>query len=119
MREDIRNLGRQGLIRQKTCEGPDANPRELLTLTKEGSKLLRTNRFFPEDQAAYYGFVKPKEANHDADIYRLYQKGITKILNQCGRNSRVVLDFEPKKNLNRDFVRFWHESRNQIAAQHG
>jgi hypothetical protein len=62
MQGDIRNLARQGLIRQKTCEGPNANPRELLTLTKEGSKLLRANRLFPEDQAAYYGFVKPKEA---------------------------------------------------------
>ena len=101
MQEDIRNLARQGLIRQKTCAGPDANPRERLTLTKEGSKLLRTNRFLPEDQAAYYGFVKPTEANHNADISRLYQKEITKILDQGGRNPRVVLDFELKKNLNR------------------
>ena len=119
MQEDIRNLTRQGLIQQKTCEGPDASPRELLTLTKEGSKLLRANRFLPEDQAAYYGFVKPKEANHDADIYRLYQKEITKILDQGGRNPGVVLDFELKKNLNRDFARFGTESRNEIAARHG
>ena|ERR1700730_5770050 len=48
MQEDIRNLARQGLIRKKTCEGPDASPRELLTLTKEGSKLLRANRFLPD-----------------------------------------------------------------------
>src|ERR1700737_4453133 len=105
MQEDIRNLARQGLIRKKTCEGPDANPRELLTLTKEGTKLLRADRFLPEDQAVYYGFVKPKEANHDADIYRLYQKEIIKILDQGGRNPRVVLDFELKKNLNGKFPR--------------
>jgi hypothetical protein len=119
MQEDIRNLARQGLIRKKTCEGPDANPGELLTLTKEGSKLLRTNRFLPEDQAAYYGFVKPTEANHSADISRLHQKEITKILDQGGRNPRVVLDFELKKNLNRDLARFGTESRHEIAAQHG
>jgi DNA-binding MarR family transcriptional regulator len=119
MQEDIRNLARQGLIRKKTCEGPDANSRELLTLTNEGSKLLRANHFLPEDQAAYYGFVKPKEANHDADIYRLYQKGIINILDQSGRNPRVVLDFELKKNLNRDFARFGTESRNEIAARYG
>jgi hypothetical protein len=118
MQEDIRNLARQGLIRKKTCEGPDASPRELLTLTKKGSKLLRTNRFLPEDQAAYYGFVKSKEANHDADIYRLYQREITKILDQGGRNPRAVLDLELKKNLNREFARFGTESRNQIAARH-
>src|ERR1700730_7627869 len=119
MQEDIRHLARQGLIRKKTCEGPDANPRELLALTKEGSKLLRANRFLPEDQAAYYGFVKPKEANHDADTYRLHQKEITKIRDHGGRNPRLVLDFEPKKNLNRDFARFGAESRYQIAARHG
>ena len=119
MQENIRNLASQGLIRQKTCEGPDANPRELLALTKEGSKLLHANRFLPEDQAAYYGFVKPKEANHDADIYRLYQKEITKILDQGGRKPRVVLDFELKKNLNRAFARFGTEARNEIAARHG
>ena len=119
MQEDIRNLARQGLIRQKTCEGPDANPRERLTLTNEGSKLLRTNRFLPEDQAVYYGFVKPTEANHNADISRLYQKEITKNLDQGGRNPRAVLDFELKKNLNREFARFGTESRHQIAARHG
>jgi len=39
--EDIRNLARQGLVRQKTFAGRDANPRELLTLTKTGYRLLR------------------------------------------------------------------------------
>ena len=81
--------------------------------------MLRANRFLPEDQAAYHGFVKPKEANHDVDIYRLYQKGLIKILEQGGRNPRVVLDFELKKNLNRDFARFGTESRHEIAARHG
>ncbi|MGB2638380.1 MAG: hypothetical protein WAN32_05475, partial [Candidatus Acidiferrum sp.] len=74
MEHDIRNLVQRGLVRQEALEGPEASRREMLTLTKEGHKLIRANRFLPEGQATYHGFVKLKEANHDADLYRLYQK---------------------------------------------
>ena len=80
---------------------------------------MRAKRFLHEDQSAYYGFVKPREANHDADIYRLYQKEFAKVLQKGGRNPRIVLDFELKKKLNRDFARFGPESRQEIAARHG
>jgi hypothetical protein len=104
MELDIRNLAQQGLVRQGAFEGPEASRREMLTLTKEGHRLLRVNRFASDGQSSYYGFVKPKEANHDADIYRLYQKEENRILDQGGKNLRVVLDFELKKKLNRDFA---------------
>ena len=87
MEHDIRNLAQQGLVRQEAFEGPEASRREMLTLTKEGHRLLRANRFLPEGQSTYYGFVKPKEANHDADIYRLYQKEASRILDQGGKES--------------------------------
>jgi hypothetical protein len=119
MDQDIRNLAQQGLIRQRAFEGPEANPREMLTLTKEGHRLLRANRFAPEGQSTYDGFVKPKEANHDADIYRLYQKEAIRILDEGGKNLRVILDFELKKKLNRDFAKFGTESRQEIASRHG
>ena len=117
--QDIHNLTRQGLVRLGTFEGPDASSRELLTLTKSGHRLVRANRLVPKDQATYHGFVKPKEANHDADIYRLYQKEPERILDNGGRNLRVILDFELKKKLNRDFAKFGAESRPEIAARHG
>lgn len=117
--QDIHNLARQGLVRTGTFEGPDVSPRELLTLTKSGHRLVRANRLVPKDQATYHGFVKPKEANHDADIYRLYQKEAERILDKGGRNLRVILDFELKKKLNRDFVKFGAEARPEIAARHG
>jgi hypothetical protein len=119
MEHDIRNLSRQGLIQQGAFEGPEANRREMLTLTKEGHGLLRANRFVSDGQSTYHGFVKPKEANHDADIYRLYQKEASRILDEGGKNLRVVLDFEMKKKLNRDFVTFGAESRQEIASRHG
>jgi hypothetical protein len=116
--QDIHNLARQGLVRTGTFEGPDASPRELLTLTRSGHRLVRANRLVPKDQATYHGFVKPKEANHDADIYRLYQKEPERILDNGGRNLRVILDFELKKKLNRDFAKFGAEARPEIAARH-
>jgi len=41
MQQDVRKLIRQGLLRRGTFAGPDANPRELLTLTKTGRRLMR------------------------------------------------------------------------------
>jgi hypothetical protein len=119
MDHDIRNLVQQGLVRQEAFEGPEASRREMLTLTKEGHRLIHANRFVPEGQSTYHGFVKPKETNHDADIYRLYQKEANRILNQGGKNLRIVLDFELKKKLNRDFATFGVESRQEIASRHG
>jgi hypothetical protein len=119
MERDLRSLARQGLIQHKTFEGSDGRTRELLALTKAGYRLLRARHALPESQTAYYGFVKPKEASHDADIYRVYQKEGRRIARNGGRKFRVILDFELKKRLNRDFATFGAESRQEIAARHG
>jgi len=118
-RKDIQNLSRQGLIRQGTFEGPDGSALELLTLTRNGHRFVCSNRFLPDGQSTYHGFVKRKEANHDADLYRLYQKEAGRILDRGGRNLRVVLDFELKRKLNRDFATFGTQARAEIAARHG
>jgi len=116
---DVGNLVRQGLVQKGIFEGPEAHPRELLTLTKPGHRLLRRNRLAPEGQATYSGFVRPREANHDADLYLLYQKEAARIEAQGGRNLRVVLDYELKRRINREFARFGSEARQEIAARHG
>lgn len=116
---DLESLFRQGLARQGTFAGPEANPRELLTLTKRGYRLLRANRLAPKQQAVYYGFVKPREANHDADLYRLYQKEAARIAKQGGTNLRVVLDYELKRIINRETARLGTTARPEIAARHG
>ncbi len=116
---DLHNLIRQGLVRKGTFEGPEANPRELLTLTKRGHRLLRANRLAPQGQAVYYGFVKPREANHDADLYRLYHKEAARIEEKGGRNLRVILDYELKRKINREIARLGTEARPEIAARHG
>jgi hypothetical protein len=116
---DVWNLVRQGLVRKGIFEGPEAHPRELLTLTKTGERLLGKTCLASEDQATYSGFVKPREANHDADIYLLYQKEAARIEAQGGRHLRVVLDYELKRKINRDIARFGPDARPEIAARHG
>jgi hypothetical protein len=119
MQDDLRDLVRQGLVRKGSFAGPEETPRELLTLSKSGHRLLRANRLVPNDQPIYHGFVKPREANHDADLYALYQKEAARIQGQRGRPVRVLLDFELKKRVNHDFAKFGTEARKEIASRHG
>lgn len=116
---DVQGLLRQGLARKGTFEGSEANPRELLTLTRRGLRLLRANRLVAQNQAVYHGFVKPREANHDADLYRLYQKEAARIEEKGGKNLRVVLDYELKRKINREIARLGTDARPEIAARHG
>jgi len=118
MDQDVRHLLRQGLVRRETFERPDGSPRQMLTLTKEGHKLIRADRLVGDGQSIYDGFRKPKEAVHDADMYRLYQKVAARIEAEGGRDLRVVLDWELRKKLNRDFAILGDGAREQIASRH-
>jgi len=115
----LRHLVRLRLVSLRTFAGPEAAPRELATLTREGLRLLHRNRIPSRDQAVYCGFVRPKEANHDADLYRLYQKESARIQQEGGRVSRVVLDYELKRKINRDIARLGASARREIAERHG
>jgi len=99
MQTDIRSLTRQGLIEERTIEGHRSYSTKVLTLTKEGRKLVDRAQLVPSRQATYHGFVKPKEARHDADVYRLFQKVAREIERSGGKVRRVMLDFELKKDL--------------------
>ena len=119
IKHDLPNLLRQGLVRKAIFNGPENIPRELLTLTKRGQRLIRANVLVPRDQAIYSGFVKPREANHDADLYKLYNKEVARILQQGGRNPRVVLDFELKRKINRDIAKLGREARPRLQPSTG
>jgi hypothetical protein len=119
MQNDLRNLLRQGLVQKGTFEGPENAPRELLTLSKRGLRLVRANHMVPREQAVYSGFVKPREANHDADLYKLYNKELTRIQEKGGRNPRVILDLELKRKINHDIAKIGREARPEIAKSHG
>ena len=124
MRPDVASLIRQGLIVEKSIPHSDTGPRRLLTLTKKGHQFLRSTGTVPGNQATYYGFAKPREAHHDADLYRLYHKAAEKIHRQGGKNPRVVLDFELKKRVFHDLAKLGPEkhspeNKRAIAEKHG
>ncbi|MBA0086618.1 MAG: hypothetical protein HRJ53_16680 [Acidobacteria bacterium Pan2503] len=115
---DLESLLHQRLVRRGVFEGPEASPRELLTLTKTGRELIRTNGLASRE-AVYEGFARPREANHDADLYRLYQKEAARIEDEGGRNLRVILECALKENIRRDIARLGAAAQREIAAWHG
>lgn len=123
---DITNLKSQGLLQQKTLHGKEKEP--LLALTREAQQFLDRNRpdDLTKDQVLYHGFVKPREARHDAEVYRLYEHAAQEIKKEGGAKLRVVLDFELKRNLYRDLAKLkdlppqqQEEERERIAQSHG
>jgi hypothetical protein len=124
VRPDVENLVRQGLVQMKSIPHEEKGSRTLLALTKPGHRLLVENRFAGKDQTLYHGFAKPREAHHDADLYRLYQKAAAKIERAGGRNLRVVLDYELKKRVYHDLAKLGPdrsspESKRTVAERHG
>lgn len=117
MRPDVENLVRQGLVEMKSIPQEETGSRQLLTLTKYGHRFLTQTQSAGKGQALYHGFTKPREAHHDADLYRLYQKAAAKIEGQGGRNLRVVLDYELKKRLYHDLAKLG-EKRNSVDGKH-
>jgi len=99
MESDLHSLSRQGLIEERSIEGHSSYSTRVLTLTKDGHRLLERAQLVSNRQALYHGLVKPKEARHDADLYRLYHKVAREIDDVGGKVCRVVLDYELKKEL--------------------
>ena len=99
MEADIRNLSRHGLVEQRYIEGHSSYSTKVFTLTKEGQRLLKRAQLVSNQQATYHGLSKPKEARHDAELYRLYQKVAKEIERSGGKVRRVILDLELKKDL--------------------
>lgn len=116
---DIASLAKGRLVAKGCFAGPEGSPRELITLTKRGRRLLLAYRLVRGDQTTYAGFRKPRDANHEADLYRMYHKEADRIERGGGRVRRVVLDSEIKRNVNRDLSKFGRIAQSEIAARHG
>jgi hypothetical protein len=105
MRTDLDYLRNRGLISLDSVAPRNdghwlAKPRiELVTLTKEGERIARATADLPSEQRLYHGLVKPREAEHDSQIYRAYLKEAERIEKAGGSNLRVELDFELKSKV--------------------
>src|SRR5437899_5335128 len=126
MQGDLANLSRQGLVKQTSIMDSDLSPVRAVTLTKEGHRALSYSRSLRLDQATYHGLKKPKEAFHDAELYRLNQKLTHEIEGRGGKVVRVKLDYEIKRDLYADLARTWQDKNKcpstvkaAVARRHG
>ncbi len=99
MENDVQSLAHQGLLQETTIADPEHNPTQVVTLSKDGHKLLSRGKVVDPSQRTYHGLKKPKEAFHDADLYRLYHKVSDEIESRGGSVVRVKLDYELKREL--------------------
>jgi hypothetical protein len=99
---DLRYLEERNLVRVDTVparnDGRWLRPQriEVVTLTRHGEQLAHETGKFPLDQRLYHGLVKPREVEHDTQLYRAYLKEAGRIEHAGGKNLRVELDFELK-----------------------
>lgn len=117
---DIINVRRDGRSRP-------VERMEVVTLTRDGEKLARLTNTFRPDQKLYHGLVKPREVEHDSQIYRAYLKETERITGLGGRELRVQLDFELKSKVQKaiyaarkaDPSRDLNEIKQEVAREHG
>jgi hypothetical protein len=121
-RKDLRSLGEQRLL--SVQPGSKANG-GYVSLTRTGKALTETSLRSNRGQTIYSGIVKKRELRHDAAIYDVYQKEAKKIAKTGGTPKRIVLDFELKKDVNRQLAKIQyappldHErQRREIAEAH-
>lgn len=130
--EDLRFLRSKGLVETRHINlRRDGTRRqidraEVATLTRDGRAWLRKSGEVPQDQTVYYGFVKPREMEHDSLIYRAYRDASQRIERDGGSNLRVKLDFEIKADVQKDIYRArkadpkrdMGEIKQEVAAKH-
>ena len=110
---DLRHLREEGLIRTERLPG---HRDVAVVLTKEGRKVLESHRrdHRPDDrqdarqdhrQEFYAGLKKPREVEHDSQVYRAYLREAGRLGKRGARIDRVVLDYE----LKREYQQWLHE----------
>jgi hypothetical protein len=124
MNREIRHLTQQGLVAVKSIKRAGRGTEGLLVLTKKAKRLIQQSGRLPEGQAIYHGLVKPREAKHDAALYRLYQRESARIERAGGRPICVALDYELKRDLHRELAQLGdagqsREARERVAEKQG
>ena len=105
MERDLTFLREKGLLTvdavnaRRDGRGGRVERIEVVTLTRAGRDVARQTSDLSQDQKFYSGLVKPREAEHDSQIYRAYRKEAESIEQKGGANLRVQLDFELKSDV--------------------
>ena len=104
---DLGYLRKQGLVEvQRVNLRRDAWQRtiehiEVISLTKAGLSRLISQGELPKGQRGYAGLSRPRQIEHDSQIYRAYRKEAAKITEKGGTNLRVMLDFEIRSQVSK------------------
>ncbi|OFW04588.1 MAG: hypothetical protein A3H96_09370 [Acidobacteria bacterium RIFCSPLOWO2_02_FULL_67_36] len=101
---DLRHLREQGLVEAVRIPG---YREQAVVLTDRGRGLLESNRDRHRDtgQAFYAGLKRERELEHDAQIYRSYEREAARLEARGLEIERVRLDYE----LKREYQRWLHE----------
>jgi hypothetical protein len=104
---DLRNLREQRLI--KTVRMPGQRD-QAVVLTDRGRSVLEANRDRDKNtgQAFYAGLKRERELEHDAQIYRAYEREAAKLEARGLEIDRVRLDYELKREY-----QHWLQERNR------
>ncbi|MGH9474882.1 MAG: hypothetical protein ACRD1C_00970 [Terriglobales bacterium] len=106
----IEGLRRRDLIEvhalRRHVQGRTGQDRVLVaSLTGAGKSALRRCPQFDRSQTVYSEMVKPREALHDSNLYRMYQRHAFVLAGQGAVVRRVALDFELKREYLQDLRR--------------
>jgi hypothetical protein len=105
MERDLAFLREKGLVTidsvnaRRDGRGGRVERIEVVTLTKSGRDVAHHISDVAPKQRLYAGLVKPREVEHDTQIYRAYGKESERIKENGGTNLRVKLDFELKSEV--------------------
>jgi hypothetical protein len=100
LERDLRHLQDKNLITVSRFRG---RPKQrFVNLTPEAKHLTNHHLKQAPDQRIYSGIAKLQELDHDAALYRMYLKASGRIHDEGGKPVRIILDYEIKKNLNRE-----------------
>ena len=105
LENDLKYLREKGLVQTRHINLRRDQKRrtiervEVVTLTRPGRDLLIRHGELHADQKVYAELVKPREVEHDSQIYRAYLKEAQRIEQNGGSNLRVHLDFELKSQV--------------------
>ena len=102
---DLRHLREQGLVRTIPMDG---RKDVAVVLTDLGRHLLESHRHERDRdhrQEFYAELKKPREMEHDAQIYSAYLREAERLQERGARVERVVLDYE----LKREYQQWLHE----------
>jgi len=123
-RGDLRHLREEGLVRTVDVQG---HRDVAVVLTDRGRDVLEAHRRVHSsrdargrggsrsEQQFYADLKKPRELEHDLQVYRAYLREAERLRERGARIERVVLDYE----LKRDYQRFLQERNRGRADSDG